>query len=136
VGFASPEDSLEVKRCCVPASKSGAGEEIRDAVHNHTKLRAWEDGEKPSPTRDCKAAFFFRAGHCLGNESRDSWRFGQDGKAALMLRIRGSHLRAAKERQAAKPGDRRSFNLDDVLAEGWRVFGQPSTPAREGEEEK
>jgi hypothetical protein len=79
---------LEVKRGCVFSSTSGVGEEIRGVVHNHTKLRAWEDGEKPSPTRDCKAAKFFRAGHFLGCEPRVFWRFGQDGKAALMLRIR------------------------------------------------
>jgi hypothetical protein len=26
-----------------------------DTVHNHRRLRAREDGEKPSPPRDCKA---------------------------------------------------------------------------------
>ena len=33
------------------------------AVHNHQRLRAREDGEKPSPPRDCKAEFF-SAHHC------------------------------------------------------------------------
>ena len=30
------------------------------AVHNHPRLRAREDGEKPSPPRDCKAKNFWR----------------------------------------------------------------------------
>jgi hypothetical protein len=39
--------------------------------------------------------------------------------------------------QAAKPGDRRSLNPDTQAPEEARAsFGQPSTPAREGEEEK
>src|ERR1700733_13626321 len=42
-----------------------------------------------------------------------------------------------KSRQAAKPGDRRSLNPDTQAAEEARAsFGQPSTPAREGEGEK
>src|SRR3984885_15535346 len=40
-------------------------------------------------------------------------------------------------RQAAKPGDRGSLNPDTQAAEEARAsFGQPSTPAREGEGEK
>jgi len=30
---------------------------MRRAVHNYPRLRAREDGEKPSPPRDCKAEF-------------------------------------------------------------------------------
>ena len=40
------------------AAQKRCRREIRDIVHNHPKLRAWEDGEKPSPTRDCKAEVF------------------------------------------------------------------------------
>ena len=42
----------------------------------------------------------------------------------------------AKTKQAAKPGDRRSFNLERHFEAGECLSGQPSTPAREGEEEK
>src|ERR1700733_10219236 len=42
-----------------------------------------------------------------------------------------------KSRQAAKPGDRRSLNPDTQASEEARAsFGQPTTPAREGEGDK
>jgi hypothetical protein len=42
----------------------------------------------------------------------------------------------ANSKRAAEPGDRRSFNLERYFASGECLSGQPSTPAREGEEEK
>jgi hypothetical protein len=59
----------------------------------------------------------------------------RDGKAALMLRIRREIFDENNE-ETAKPGDRRSFNLDEHSRKGECLSGQPSTPAREGEEEK
>jgi len=72
------------------------------AVHNHTRLRAREDGEKPSPPRDCKAEIF-GACHCRWL-SRKQLRFEtRDGKAALMCGVFGWFDDA---KQAAKPGNR------------------------------
>jgi len=34
--------------------------EFASAVHTHLRLRAREDGEEPSPPRDCKAESFLR----------------------------------------------------------------------------
>jgi hypothetical protein len=60
------------------------------AVHNHQRLRAREDGEKPSPPRDCKAEFFQRAPLSEAkNRSKPRFRV-KDGKAALLP---GSHRR-------------------------------------------
>ena len=62
------------------ASASGARAKP-SAVHNHPRLRAREDGEKPSPPRDCKAKKFRRA--ATGSRARIAWRFGAEvGKAA------------------------------------------------------
>jgi len=110
--------------------------DFHGAVHNHQRLRAREDGEKPSPPRDCKAEFF-SAHHCLkqGIATRvaipgERW----EGRAAARI---SSSFVVMKSRQAAKPGDRRSLNPDTQAPEAARAsFGQPSTPAREGEGEK
>jgi hypothetical protein len=58
---------------------------MQSAVHNHTRLRAREDGEKPSPPRDCKAERFRRV-PLSSVMSCKRLRFEtRDGKAALML---------------------------------------------------
>ncbi len=58
---------------------------MQPAVHNHWRLRAREDGEKPSPPRDCKADIF-GACHCRLLLNRNESRFEAcDGKAALMF---------------------------------------------------
>ena len=50
------------------------------AVNNHRRLRAREDGEKPSPPRDCKAKKFRR--EPLIRLRIASWIRGRSGKAA------------------------------------------------------
>ena len=75
------------------------------------KLRVREDGAKPSPPRDCKAAPIAReplSGRVVSGQP--------DGKAARY--------------EAAKPGDRRSLQPANSLR---RIsMGQPSPPARDG----
>src|SRR6266571_1629398 len=70
---------------------------------NHRRLRAREDGENPSPPRDCKAGSASGAGHCC---------------EALLTGCRGGKTAPFMRRQARRPA------------------GQPSPPAREGEEDK
>jgi hypothetical protein len=57
------------------------GREIRNAVHLHKRLRAWEDGEKPSPTRDCKAGKFSALVTFFGEESQCDFQPGWEGRA-------------------------------------------------------
>jgi|ERR1700719_285796 len=56
---------------------------ICGAVNNHQRLRAREDGAKPSPPRDCKAEIF---GACHCSELRIA-RFGPEweGRAAALI---------------------------------------------------
>jgi hypothetical protein len=50
------------------------------AVHNHRRLRAREDGKKPSPPRDCKAESFRRVPLSLELNRCDSGP-GWEGRA-------------------------------------------------------
>jgi hypothetical protein len=94
----------------------------RCATLFHWKLRAREDGEKPSPPRDCKAGNFGR-GHCFVG-----W-----------LSIRESWLRGGKAAPQMLPPSQETDGVSILMAIAEFIprfaSGQPSTPAREGEEE-
>ena len=85
------------------ASANG-GFAIEAAVHNHRRLRAREDGENPSPPRDCKAEQFRRAPLARAANRSRSIRC-RDGKAA-------PQPRSILSGRSAEPGDRRSLNPD------------------------
>ena len=85
------------------------GPKSPNAVNNHPRLRAWEDGEKPSPTRDCKAETFSALATVFGEESVFDSKAGM-GRPRRCFEFVEKLQR--KRNQPAKPGDRRSFNLN------------------------